>query len=186
MDTPASLLERLRRPAEQHAWARFVDLYTPLLCYWAGQAGCSEPDAADLVQEVLLVLIRKLPGFTYDCRKSFRGWLRTILLNKWRDRQRRAELPLEPGGATLDELPAGDPGDPLDEAEYREYLVGRAMELMRSEFQPATWKACWESVVSDRPAAEIAAELGMTVDAVYAAKSRVLRRLRQELQGLWE
>ena len=186
MDTSPSLLERLRRPADQHAWARFVDLYTPLLCYWGGQMGCSEPDAADLVQEVFLVLVRKLPEFTYDCHRSFRGWLRTILLNKWRDRQRRAELPREPGGVALERLLVSDPSDPLSEAEYREYLVGRALEVMRAEFQPATWKACWESVVSDRPAAAIAAELGMSVDAVYAAKSRVLRRLRQELDGLWE
>jgi RNA polymerase sigma-70 factor (ECF subfamily) len=186
MDTPASLLERLRQPAEQHAWARFVDLYTPLLYYWARRTGCPEPDAADLVQEVFLVLIRRLPAFTYDHHKSFRGWLRAITLNKWRDRRRRAGLPLEPGDPTLAELPGPDGVDSFGEAEYRHYLVGRALELMRAEFQRTTWQACWESVVSGRPAAEVAAELGMSVDAVYAAKSRVLRRLRQELDGLWE
>ena len=69
------------------------------------------------------------------------------------------------------------------EIEYRQQLVGRALELMQSEFQPTTWRACLE-VVSGRPAAEVAAELGITVDAVYAAKSRVLRRLRKELEGL--
>ena len=78
METPASLLERLRQPGQDQAWARFVDLYTPLLFYWARRLGCQESEAADLVQEVLLLLVRKLPGFTYDQHKSFRGWLRTI------------------------------------------------------------------------------------------------------------
>ncbi len=83
--------------------------------------------------------------------------------------------------------PSG-PGDAEGawEAEYRELLVARALELMQDEFQPATWKACWEVVVAGRPAAEVAAELGLTIGAVYAAKSRVLRRLRRELDGLLE
>ena len=72
------------------------------------------------------------------------------------------------------------------EREYRQRLARRAMELMQAEFEVNTWRACWESVVSDRPAAEIAAELGMTVNAVYLAKSRVLRRLRADLDGLWD
>lgn len=77
-----------------------------------------------------------------------------------------------------------DPLTELAEAEYRCHLVHRALELMQAEFQTVTWKACWECVVRDRTAAEVAAELGITVNAVYLAKSRVLRRLREELQGL--
>ena len=78
---------------------------------------------------------------------------------------------------------------PLDtetfwEIEYRQHLVGRALELMQSEFEPATWRACWEVVVAERSASAVAAELGISVDSVYAAKSRVLRRLRKELEGL--
>jgi RNA polymerase sigma-70 factor (ECF subfamily) len=72
----------------------------------------------------------------------------------------------------------------VSETEYRHWLVGRALELMRAEFQPTTWKACWECVVNSRPAADVAAELGISVGAVYMAKSRVLSRLRQELTGL--
>jgi RNA polymerase sigma-70 factor (ECF subfamily) len=69
----------------------------------------------------------------------------------------------------------------IDEEEYRARVVARALELMRAEFEPATWRACWEFVVNDRPAADVAAELGVTVNAVYLAKGRVLRRLREEL-----
>src|SRR5205823_5013820 len=83
--TPASLLERLQRADEQTAWVRFVELYTPVLFAWARRLGLQAQDAADLVQEVFTVLVRKLPEFRYDRQKSFRGWLRTITLNKWRD-----------------------------------------------------------------------------------------------------
>jgi RNA polymerase sigma-70 factor (ECF subfamily) len=184
METPASLLERLRQPAQEQAWARFVDLYTPLLYTWARRTGCQESDAADLVQEVLSLLVRKLPEFTYDRRQRFRGWLHTVAHNCWRSLRRRAELPREAGAQDLDALPATGAADPFWEEEYRQRLVARALELMQVDFAPATWKACWECVVQGRPAAEVARDLGVRVGAVYTAKSRVLSRLRQELAGL--
>jgi RNA polymerase sigma-70 factor (ECF subfamily) len=183
MDTPASLLDRLRQPAQEQAWARFVDLYTPLLVCWARRLGLREPDTADLVQDTLVLLVRKLPAFTYDRGKSFRAWLRTVFLNCWRNRCRRAELP-RVEGADLNGLTGADPADVFGEEEYRRWLVGRALELMQAEFQPATWKAWWECVVEARRPAEVAAELGMSVGAVYVAKSRVLSRLRLELADL--
>ena len=166
----------MRQPGEQRAWAQFVDLYTPLLFHWSRRLGLNEPDAADLVQDVFLVLSQRLGTFDYDRHKSFRGWLRTILRNKWRDRQRRAPLPLAGGEVALDQVPSPDADDMLDETEYRQFLVSRALEVMQAEFQPTTWKACWEHVVADRPAADVARELGITPNAVYLAKSRVLRR----------
>lgn len=184
MDTPASLLERLRQPGQEQAWRRFVQLYTPMLFSWARRQGLQDADAADLVQEVFSLLVRKLPEFTYDQGRSFRAWLRTVTLNCWRTRCRRAALPLEKNLASLDDLPGNDPAAELGEAEYRHWVVGRALELMRAEFQPATWQACWECVVEGRQAAEVADQFGISVGAVYMAKSRVLSRLRQELQGL--
>jgi RNA polymerase sigma-70 factor (ECF subfamily) len=182
--TSVSLLDRLRQPGEQEAWERFVDLYTPLLFYWASRAGLSEPDAADLVQDVLLVLVQKLPEFSYDRQRSFRGWLRTVTRNKWRDQRRRLAGEANRDLVDLTQLPDHEDPEAFWETEYRQYLARRAMELMRAEFQPTTWKACWEVVVSGRPAGEVAAELGISIDSVYAAKSRVLRRLRQVLAGL--
>src|SRR5262245_44827003 len=87
--TSASLLERLRRPDMENAWARFVNLYTPLLFYWAHHLGLGEPDAADLVQDVFTTLVQKLPEFRYNPNKGFRNWLRAVMLNKWRDQARR-------------------------------------------------------------------------------------------------
>jgi RNA polymerase sigma-70 factor (ECF subfamily) len=183
--TSISLLERLRRPEESEAWPRFVRLYTPLLFYWARRAGLHQEDAADLAQEVLTVLVQKLPTFQYEPGKSFRRWLHTVTLNKWRERGRRKSLPRggadDPGVSDVAVMPETEP---FDESEYREQLVRRALQIMQAEFEPTTWKACWESVVSGRPAGEVAAELGVSLDVVYGAKSRVLRRLRQELHGL--
>jgi RNA polymerase sigma-70 factor (ECF subfamily) len=184
--TPASLLDRLRQPAGQEAWNRFVNLYTPLLYYWARRDGLQEPDAADVVQDVLLLLIRKLPEFNYDRGKSFRNWLRTVTLNKLRERRRRQGDAAPINGADLDDLADPDPAIPLGETEYRQYLARRALQLMQSEFQPNTWKACWETLVAGRSAGEVAAELGISEAAVYVAKSRVLHRLREELRGLLE
>jgi RNA polymerase sigma-70 factor (ECF subfamily) len=183
--TPVSLLERLRRPAEQAAWQRFVRLYTPLLCHWARRLGLRGADAADLVQDVFVVLVRKLPEFRYDPRQRFRGWLWTVTLNKWRERRRRGAPPSQADQADLDGLAGPDDAGGIAEAEYRQYLTRRALELLRAEFQPATWKAFWECVVNERPAAVVAGELGLTENAVYLARGRVLRRLRRELDGLF-
>jgi RNA polymerase sigma-70 factor (ECF subfamily) len=185
--TSASLLERLRRPDERAAWERFVELYTPLIYYWARRVGLQPSDAADLVQDVFTLLVRKLPEFAYDRHKSFRGWLRTVTLNKWRENRRRRTVPArEEGGPALSDLVSPEDPEAFTEAEYRQYLARRALELMQKEFPATTWKACWEVVVSGRPAGEVAAQLGLSVDSVYAAKSRVLRRLRRELEGLLE
>jgi RNA polymerase sigma-70 factor, ECF subfamily len=182
--TPASLLERLRQPDNSTAWARFVDLYTPLLCHWGRRVGLQEPDVADLIQDVFYILTRKLPEFTYDPQRTFRGWLRTLLINQWRTSlRRRIEKPL-PDGVS----------DPVDseshetfiEKEYRDYLIARALQVMKTDFQPTTWQACWEHVARGRPVDDVASELGISEKAVYLAKARVLQRLRQELEGLWD
>jgi RNA polymerase sigma-70 factor (ECF subfamily) len=184
--TPASLLEQVRQPGHQEAWARFVSLYTPLIYSWGRQVGLQDQDAADLVQDVFTLLVQKLPEFTYDRHKSFRAWLRTVTLNKWRNNRKRRGGPAALGDAALAEQPGPDRVDAFWETEYHRHLVARALEVMRAEFQPSTWQACWEFVVCGKSAAEVAAQLGLSENAVYIAKCRVLRRLRQELAGLLE
>ncbi len=181
--TPPSLLDALRHRADQVGWVRFVNLYSPLLCHWARRLGLLDAEVDDFVQDVFLLLVRKLPDFEYQPSQRFRGWLWTLTVNRLRETRRRKALPNEPV-ADLDERLQVDVSCDLDEAEYRQYVVSRALQLMQSEFETTTWRAFWESTTNERPAREVAAELGMTVDAVYASKSRVLRRLRQELEGL--
>jgi RNA polymerase sigma-70 factor (ECF subfamily) len=180
--TPASLLDRLAQGADRLAWDRFVELYTPLLVAWCRQLGMSDLDAADLTQDVFVVLVEHLPRFRYDPNQSFRAWLKTVLLNQWRKQQRKLRR-VGPMVADPDLLPGPESDRLLEKEEHHAYLIRRAVALMQQDFEPATWKACWEFVVNDRPAADVAAQLGMTVNAVYLAKSRVLRALRTELRG---
>jgi RNA polymerase sigma-70 factor (ECF subfamily) len=182
--TPASLLERLRGRVEAEAWDRFVHLYTPLLFHWARQTGLQESDAADLVQDVFVVLLRKLPEFTYDRHKSFRAWLRTVTLNKWREWQRRPSLVVAAGGEALEEVPAPDVMSVFEEAEYRRHVIGQALEILRPEFPQRTWQAFWRYAVLGEDAAAVAEGLGLSPGSVYAAKSRVLAGLRREVAGL--
>ncbi len=184
METPASLLERLRRPGDTQAWNHFIEMYTPLLFRWARRDGLQDADAADLVQEVLTLLFRKLPEFTYDRGRSFHSWLRTVTRNKWRERLRRATVLITEGGSALDVAPAVDDIAANEEAEYRQHLVAQALAALKNEFPATTWTAFREVAVAGRPPAEVAREMGVRIGTVYAARSRVMSRLRRELDGL--
>jgi RNA polymerase sigma-70 factor (ECF subfamily) len=185
--TPASLLERLKLAENQDAWRRFVQLYAPMIYRWASQAGLGSNEAADLVQDVFLILIEKLREFNYDGQRSFRAWLKTVTLNKWREQaRRRMPAPTVTADGNLPDAESPNLADLFEENEYRRCLVHRAMQVVQADFEPATWKAWQEFVVEGRPAKEVAAELGLSVNAVYLAKGRVLARLREELSGLME
>ena len=171
-----------RRPDEPGAWERFVQLYTPLIYHWACRAGLQESDAADLVQDVFVLLMCKLPDFDYNRDGSFRAWLRTVTMNLWRTRLRRRSVPTDPA-VSPDGVPAPDGIVELAEAEYREHLVRRALELMRTDFEPATWRLLGmrrQRSANGGGGDRVGAERG----AVRTAKCRVLARLRQELDGL--
>lgn len=182
------MLERLRGQPDQEAWNRFVDLYSPLLFAWATRAGMSEHDAVDLVQDVFMVLMVELPRFEYDVtRKNFRGWLKTITVNKCRERQRR-QRPAAIGGSEHGFSGVVDDAtvEAFWEGEYRQHLIARALRLMQSDFEPQTWRAAWLALTTDRTAANIGQELGLAEASVWIAKSRVLRKLRQEMAGMWD
>jgi RNA polymerase sigma-70 factor (ECF subfamily) len=180
-------LARLRDAQNDAAWQRLVQLYTPLLFFWARRCGESEHDAADLVQEVFVAILRTLPTFEHDSRDGhFRAWLRTIMLNKLRDRKRQEARSDKALAEHAAEPVLPDDAQTFWETEYHQELARRALRLMQAEFAPTTWRACWETVVQGRPTAEVAVELGISANAVYVAKCRVIRRLRQELIGLVE
>jgi RNA polymerase sigma-70 factor, ECF subfamily len=182
--TPVSLLERLRTPTQQADWDRFVLLYTPLLCSWVRRLGLHDADMEDVVQDVLTVLVERIPAFRYDPQLRFRGWLWTILVNKVRAARRRAGVLLLDDQAAAS-LPANDSSiECAEETEYRQYLVQRVLPLIEHEFQPLTWRIFCALAVQGQAPVEVAAEHGMNLPAVYAAKSRVLRRVRAELAGL--
>jgi RNA polymerase sigma-70 factor, ECF subfamily len=176
------------------AWERLVSLYSPLVYRWCRQAGLQSADAADVGQEVFRAVARKIVDFRRErLGDTFRGWLRTITRNKVRDRLRQQRVgETGAGGAEaqrqLLQLPfeEGQAEGEAADAQEATLLYRRAVELLRQEFEERTWQAFWRVAVGDEAPADVAAALGMTVNAVYLAKSRVLRRLREEFADLVE
>ena len=183
--TSESLLLRLRSNGDQRAWATFVELYTPLIFYWARRIGLQTNDAADLVQDVLTLTFQKLPAFEYDSAKSFRGWLRTVTLNRYREKIRKNSIGATPATASV-LASVAQPGtaESTWDLNYQQALVGRAMQLLESEFQPATWNALQQYVFQSHSAGDAAKSNGLSIWTVYAAKSRLMSRLRETLDGL--
>ena len=189
--TSKSLLERAKGN-DPAAWQRLTKIYGPDIYRWARQSGMQGSDARDVVQEVFRAVARSIGTFRKENPgDAFRGWLWTIARNKVCDHfQKRATRPEAEGGTEahrkLQELPDEMP-DSSDEPASRKIsgtLAGRAIALMQTDFEEKTWQAFWKTAVDHRPPADVAADLGISVAAVYKAKSRVLRRLRQELDGL--
>ena len=182
LTTSIHLLERVRHADDEAAWRRFVSLYVPMMTRWTRRWGLGPQDGMDIVQEVLVTLVRQLPRFQYDpARGSFRGWLKTLT---FRQVAARRDQRVVAGGGGDEVEPSAPPESAAEEAEYRSVLVRRALELMKGDFEETTWRACWEHTVSGRSAAEVGRQLGLSEGAVYVAKCRVLRRLRDELRGL--
>ena len=184
--TSVSLLLRLRNTQEQEAWSRFVQIYAPLVESWIRPFGLPAQDAEEMVQEVFSSLIRELPKFDYDANRSFRAWLSTVTRNAVRSYLRRRGPKMMTNAAdNLDGL-LSDDAYQIDAKEFREYVTQRALLVMKSDFEPATWQAFWRVVTQGESGVEVARDLGMSVNAVYVAKHRVLRRLREELEGMLE
>jgi RNA polymerase sigma-70 factor (ECF subfamily) len=185
--TSLSLLERARRQ-DGEAWRRLLYLYTPLVTAWCARWHVRGQDAEDVGQDVFQAVAAGLDTFRRDRPgDTFRGWLRGITRNKLLDHLRgRQRHPQAPGGtdAHLHLQQVAEPELPDDTEEDLRALYHRALELVRTEFEPRTAEAFWRAAVAGQSAAVIAAELGMTPAAVRKAKSRVLLRLRQEVGDL--
>ena len=189
--TSPSLLDRLYDNSDPDAWQRLLDLYEPLIRGWLRRHGVRTTDADDLVQEVLAVVVRRFPDFQHNRRiGAFRAWLRTITVNVTRDFWKSGRCrPVAPGGSDfggyLDQL--ADPDNPLSrewEREHDLHVARRLLDLIRPEFWDSTWEAFRRVALDGAAADTVAAELGMTVNAVFVAKSKVLARLREEAAGL--
>jgi len=180
--TSITLLSALRNSDDQVAWDRFVRIYTPFIYYWARKAGLQPADSADLVQDVFTLLVQKLPEFRYDSGKSFRGWLRTVTLNKWREKNRRRVLAFDKAVSDqLEKLPSAEDVEAAWDQEYSQQLVRSALAELQSHIEPAIWNMFWQHAVCGRPAADVARELRGSLWQVYGAKARVLRDLREYL-----
>lgn len=181
-------MDRLRRTDDAAAWQRLVDIYQPWLRAWLCAHILQPADVDDLVQDVLAILLRELPEFQHNGRKgAFRTWLRGTLLNRLREfRRQKPGLTLASSGEwSLDQL--ADERSELSrqwDREYNQNVVNRLLLMIAADFEARTWQAFRAFVMEGRPAAEVAADLGMSVGAVWSAKSHVLKRLRQEAAEL--
>src|SRR5262249_28396827 len=151
--------------------------------YWARRLGVTDADTADLLQEVFVVLVRRLPEWSYDASGSFRAWLRAIFVNKWREGQRRDARQITLGSAAV-EVPEAGPRAEAEEWEYRRFVLQGALRILEAEFSPTHWRAFLLYALEGQPVDEVAASTGLSVNAVYLVKSRALRRLHQEVDEL--
>jgi RNA polymerase sigma-70 factor (ECF subfamily) len=190
--TRPSLLLRLRDARDAEAWREFVDLYAPLVYGYARKQGLQDADAADLCQDVLGAVAGAVGRLDYDpARGAFRNWLFTIVRNRlanWQAaRGRRAQAS---GDSTtqqlLEQCPAPGGMEAEWQAEWESRLIAWACEQAHRQVSEATWQAFWRTAVEGQPVKPVAADLGLTVTAVYHARSRVLSRLKELVRSAQE
>lgn len=186
-----SLLLRLRTP-DHAAWQRWTHLYGPLILDWCRLAGLQPEDAADVQQDVFRAVVTHIADFRREQPgDSFRGWLYRITQNKIRDHWRRQHKDVvASGGTDHQQMLLAVPGEAASEVSLDEnaqetgQLFRRALELLQTEFEPRTWQAFWRVTIEGQEVAEVAQTLGMSPGAIYVAKSRILRRFREEFSDL--
>ena len=181
MDTQSSLLLRVRNIEDQASWDKFAAQYQPLLLAYVQRHGLKEHDAFDVVQEIFIALIQKMPEFTLDRERGrFRTWLWKVTHNaviNWKRIQNRhaaaeESLRLRAGlesAVSQDEF----------EKEARASVLEAALKLIEHECLPTTWRCFREHILNGRPAADVASELNVSSGVVFAQASRVLKKLRR-------
>jgi len=186
--TSISLLERIRKETDADAWERFVLIYTPWINWVLRHGSVSPNDVDDLRQDVMAVVFQEIGKFQHNGQTgAFRRWLRNVVLNRLRNHWRKRGITEQPG-QTGDELQTiADPFPALEdlwEHEHDRHVTEALLKLVEPAFTQSTWQAFHRQVLLGLRAEEVAAELGISVNAALLAKSRVLRRLREEAAGL--
>ena len=187
----STMLHRVRQ-MQPDAWSRLVTLFGPIVYRWSRQSGLNRHDAADVVQDVFASVARGIGDFEREKpSQSFRNWLATITRNRVCDLFRREGKQPRAAGGTDAMIGIQNVVDPFDEQsfvgeEIEGELSRRVLDLVRSEFEERSWLAFYRTAVLGKLPVDVAAELGVSVAAVYQAKSRILRRLRQQLAEIPE
>ena len=182
--TPGSVLDRLRHnPRDRESLARLMDFCQGYFLCWARRFFGNDHHAEDFLQELFLKVFQRLPTFEYDRNRRFRGWLFTIAKNLAIETKEKVRRQATDGLQSSDAVQPECVPDFI-ESEFRACVGQRARDVIRRDFEPSTWQAFERIVLEGQSAREVAEALGMTVAAVYMAKSRVLNRLRAELQDM--
>ena len=187
--THRSLVVRIRNPRDDHAWAEFVAVYEPVIYRMARRRGIQDADAREIVQEVLMSVASAIDRFDLTATGSFRGWLSTITRNATIDRIRKVNVGRELVDASgamrrMDELAFVDGDGQLAveeefEQDRRRQLFRWAAGEVRGRTSETNWMAFWKTSVEGNSITQVAAELGTSEGAVYVARCRVLKRIRQ-------
>jgi RNA polymerase sigma-70 factor (ECF subfamily) len=189
--TSLSLLEYVQQSPTESGWQRLVGFYTPLIRNWLRRYLLPDQEADDLVQEVLAIVVRKLPEFRRKPQAgAFRRWLRMITVNclrgYWRSQRSQPRVAAcEALVKDLDQLE--DPQSALSriwDEEHDDHVARRLLQMIRPRFEAKTWRAFQRVALESIPVDEVAKELGMTPNAVFIAKARVMHMLREEGKGL--
>ncbi len=184
--TRLSLISRVRSD-DSRAWQELVELYTPLVAFWCRKRGLRESEISDTVQDVFFAVCRSLESYAADQTGGcFRAWLWAISRNKIIDSLRKsARTPQANGGSTALHAAAQIPMqlDTNESSEQTEFakLTRRALQQVECEFEPKTWQAFWRATIDNVPIAVVAEEFGITPATVRKHRSRILRRLREQL-----
>jgi RNA polymerase sigma-70 factor (ECF subfamily) len=193
LETRHSLLIRIRDATDRSAWNDFFKLYAPLVYSYAIKHGFQDADASDVAQEVMCTVARSINRFDYDPSKgSFRGWLVTVARNCIRKRCEQVRRQATTTGMTnaIQEKLQAPSQDFLSEwdREYELSVFHWAAERVRNEFQESTWQAFWQTTVDGKSVESTANALGISLGAIYIARSRVLARIRAVVteSRLWE
>jgi RNA polymerase sigma factor (sigma-70 family) len=186
--TRLSLLARLADPRDRAAWREFVELYGTLVYRFARRRGLQDADASDLTQDVFLAIARTAGHWRYDSQKgSFRGWLYGVTrhrLAKFARKRHPRAVGGDAGPATAELVDSNPEWEAAWEREFQQQLFSRAAARVCGRFAPGTWQAFWQTAVEGREPPVVAAELGLSVGAVYVAKSRVLARVAEEVRAI--
>lgn len=186
--TRPSLLLRIRDARDKDAWRQFVEVYAPLIYRYARRCRLQDADANDVTQEVLRAVARASHRLDYDpCQGTFRAWLLTIVRNKlcdWLAKQKERGTGDPETQQLLDALPARAEETVWWELEYERRVFAWASEKVRVDFEGTTWAAFWQTAVEGKSGKEAADLLGLSVGAVYIAKSRVMSRLKEQILQL--
>lgn len=187
--TRPTLLLRVRDSADSNAWTEFAEIYAPLIHRFARRQGLQEQDAADLTQDVLLLVAKNIGKFDYDPKAGkFRNWLfriaRNRIINKHSEEKRH---PQGSGDTDIGNLLSNLPGE-TDESsaiwdrEYEQRMFEWAAEKIRKSVQPTTWQAFWQTAVDGKSAKEVADSLGITPATVYVYKGRVMAQIKEQIR----
>ncbi|MGB7343990.1 MAG: sigma-70 family RNA polymerase sigma factor [Pirellulaceae bacterium] len=189
-ETRASLILRLSDPADDLAWAEFLQVYEPMLFRLASRWGLQEADAREIVQETLLAVAKSISKFSDDQHDgSFRRWLATITRNKLADHLARRSRQESGSGDTdvhrwLDQQASDTSSASIWDWNEKRQVFAWAAENVRSQVSDPTWQAFYRTNVQGESVKQVAADLGMREGMIYVARSRVMSRLRKAVQ-LW-